>query len=84
MKYWQERGNLSVNEGLLMRGQQLVVPPSLRIDILRYLRDYHQGITKTRENAVSSVWWPGISRDIEKIKKTVPYANNTVKISLSP
>ena len=84
VKYGQERGNLSVNEGLLMRGQQLVVPPSLRIDILRYLHDCHQGITKTRENAASSVWWPGISRDIEKMVKNCAICEQYRKDRVEP
>ena len=84
VKYWQERGNLSVNEGLLMRGQQLVVPPSLRIDILRYLHDCHQGITKTRENATSSVWWLGISRDIEKMVKNCAICEQYRKDRIEP
>ena len=28
--YWPERGNLSIYDGLLLRGTRLVVPPSLR------------------------------------------------------
>ena len=36
-QYWPERGNLSIHDGLLLRGTRLVVPPSLRCDILRYL-----------------------------------------------
>lgn len=35
--------------------------------VLRYLHDAHQGITKTRENAASSVCWCGLLRDIEKM-----------------
>ena len=66
-KYWNERGNLSIHEGLLMRGRQLLIPPNLRSDVLRYFHDGHQGVTKTRQNAASSVWWPGISREIEKL-----------------
>ena len=59
--------NAEIHDGLLLRGTRLVVPPSLRCDILRYLHDCHQCITKTRQKAASSVWWPGISRDIEKM-----------------
>ena len=66
-KYWSEKSNLSVHNDLLLRGRRLVIPEVLRPNILRYLHDAHQGIAKTRENAASSVWWPGLSRDIEKM-----------------
>ena len=66
-KYWAERGNISLHNGLLLRGRRLVIPPKLRPDVLRRLHDGHQGVTKTRANAVSSVWWPGINQDITKV-----------------
>ena len=69
VKFWNERGNLTVHEGLLLRGKQIVIPSSLRTDILHHLHDGHQGITKTRENGNSSVWWPRLSKDIEKTVK---------------
>ena len=40
---------LTVHEGLLLRGKQIVIPSSLRTDVLRHLHDGHQGITKTCE-----------------------------------
>ena len=43
--------------------------PSKIGDILRYLDDCHQGVTNTRQNAASSVRWPGISRDIENYRR---------------
>ena len=61
--------NVSVHNDLLLRGNQLVIPACLQRDILRYLHDGHPGISKTRTHASSSVWWPGISRDIEKMMK---------------
>ena len=65
--YWSERGNISLHSGLLLRGRQIIIPPRLRADVLRRLRDGHQGITKTRANAASLVWWPGISQNITKV-----------------
>ena len=66
-KYWPERASLTIHEGLILRGNQMLIPTSLRRDILRYLHDGHQGITKTRQNAANSVWWPHINTDIERI-----------------
>ncbi|KAL8599835.1 hypothetical protein ACOMHN_038408 [Nucella lapillus] len=60
--YANEQGNLSVHEGLLLRGSRLVIPSSLRQDVL----------SKTKENAANSVWWPGLSYDIEMMVKICP------------
>ena len=66
-KYWSERGNITLHDGLLLRGRQIITPPTLRPDVLRRLHDGHQGVTKTRANAVSSVWWPGIWLEITEV-----------------
>ena len=58
---------MTAHEDLQMRGKRLVILLKLRQDILRYLHDGHQLVTKTRENATSSVWWPGISSEIENM-----------------
>ena len=66
-KYWSERGTLSLHNGFLMRGRRIIIPSKSRPDVLRRLHDGHQGITKTRAIAASSVRWPGISNDISRL-----------------
>ena len=83
-KLWGERENLSVHDDLLLRGRQLIIPPCLRKDILRHLHDGHQGITRTRENTASSVWWPGISRDIERMVRECPMCEKYRKERIEP
>ena len=41
--YWPERSDLIVQQGLLMKGNRLVVPLTMRIDVLEKLHDAHQG-----------------------------------------
>ena len=65
--YWQERGDLTVQQGLLMKGNRLVIPVSIRLDVLDKLHEGHQGITKCRERAKTSVWWPGLSKQLEEL-----------------
>ncbi len=63
---YQARANLSVADDLLMYGQRVVIPTSLREDMLQRLHNGHMGITKCKLRAQDTVWWPGISNDIQK------------------
>ena len=58
---------LSVCEGILLRGSRIVISISIYQEILRKLHCRHQGITKCRERARQSRWWPDISEDIKKM-----------------
>ena len=60
---------LTIENNLLMRGSRIVIPSSLRKDILNKIHAGHQGITKCRERARQSVWWPGISKELEELVK---------------
>ena len=43
-KYWPEAGVLTVENGLLLRGSELVIPEILRKEILEKLHSGHEGI----------------------------------------
>ena len=65
--YFPLAAEFSVESGLLMRANRIVIPPSLRKELLDKIHDGHQGITKCRERARQSIWWPGMSRDLEQL-----------------
>ena len=79
-----------MQSGLLLKGCQLVIPLSLRGEILDRIHSGHQGITKCRARARQAVWWPGMSREIEEIvrncatcaKKNKPHAEPMIPTSL--
>ena len=58
------RNELSLHDDLLLRGNRVVIPTTLRQEILHKLNEGHQGIVKCRLHAKDSVRWPGISDDI--------------------
>ena len=62
--YWQERGNLTIGEDLLLHGSRVVIPAVLQQQTIQKLHQGHQGVQRCRLRANSAVWWPGISRQI--------------------
>ena len=49
-----------------MKGSRLVIPNSLRQEMLEKLHSSHQGVTKCRQRAKSVVWWPRVSKELEE------------------
>ena len=47
-----------------------MIQKAMRKGILEKLHEGHQGMAKTRECARQSVWWPGLSSQIEQMVKT--------------
>ena len=73
--YFSVANELSIEEGQLLRGACVVIPLSMREDILGQLHSGHQGIVKCRTRACQSVWWPGLSAQLQEfIKKCVEFA----------
>ena len=62
---------MSVNEGLLLRGTRIVIL-ILRAEILDKLHSGHQGVVKTGERAKGSVWWLRLSTQIEELVLRCP------------
>ncbi|UYV79978.1 K02A2.6-like [Cordylochernes scorpioides] len=65
--YWQFQDDLTYQNGLLLRGQIILIPRSMRKEILEKLHQGHFGINKCRSRAKESVWWLGISQEIERM-----------------
>lgn len=63
---------LSIANCLLLRGKRIIVPPPLRKILLEKLHSGHQGITKCRERARQSIWWPGLSKQLEELVLNCP------------
>ena len=80
-QYFPVRLELTVHDGLLLRGNRLVIPGSMQSEIIQCLHAGHQGITKCRARAKNSVWWPGLGKQLEK---TVTDCNVCRKFSIQP
>ena len=68
-EFWNYRDEFTVAQGLIVKGQKIVVPSSLRGEMLEKLHEGHLGINKTIARARDVLFWPRMSVEItEKIK----------------
>ena len=65
--------SLSVAEGVLLRGDRIVLPKSLVQDALRIAHEGHMGIEKSKKYLRNSVWFPRMDSLMEdEIRKCLP------------
>ena len=54
---------------LVLRGDRIVIPHSLRKSVLESAHEGHQGIVKTKSRLRTKVWWPKMDVDTEQMCK---------------
>ena len=64
--YWQYWETLTIEDGLVLCGEALIVPPSEWERILQQLHQFHQGSTKAQLSAHGCFFWPDINKAIEE------------------
>ena len=65
--YWPFRDELTVDDGIIMKSDRIVIPLRARSEILAKLHLAHHGVEKTRLRARSCVYWININCDIENM-----------------
>ncbi|XP_069973003.1 uncharacterized protein [Penaeus vannamei] len=54
---------ISVDHGLVLYRHRIVVPATIRKEILSRVHSSHRDIEATKRRATQTVWWPGITND---------------------
>ena len=68
--YWCMRDKLAVDDDLVVCGHRLVIPSSLRKDVLQSLHASHQGEERTKRRARQVVYWPGVDNDVSNVVRS--------------
>ncbi|GFO37708.1 retrovirus-related pol polyprotein from transposon 297-like protein [Plakobranchus ocellatus] len=78
-RYWSIKDYLSVDDGLVLKGAAIVIPKTMREEILARIHDGHQGIQKSILKARDCVYWHGLQKDITEMVQSCIYCSEHSK-----
>ena len=64
---WCFKDELSITDGLIMKGTRVIIPSSMRSESLTRLHDGHQGTSSTLQRARRTMYWPNMQNDITEM-----------------
>ena len=64
--YWNYRNDITEVEGLLLYRSRIIIPSELRKDILERIHSGHLAMDKCKRRLTDSVFWPGLTNQIEQ------------------
>eukprot|EP00118_Oscarella_pearsei_P023939 m.294125 g.294125 ORF g.294125 m.294125 type:complete len:173 (+) comp40742_c0_seq59:3091-3609(+) len=86
--YFGRRLELTTNSGCLMWGMRVIIPPKLRPRLLDELHATHTGVVRMKSLAKLHMWWPKISKSIEKLVRECEscqsHSKNPPRVVLHP
>ena len=62
--YWHFREELTIEDGIVLKGERIVIPQTLQSEILNTIHKGHLGQEKCLLRARASVFWPGITQNV--------------------
>ena len=65
--YWTFHEELTTEDGLILKGTQIVIPNEKCETILNQIHDSHLGLTKCKLCAKQLVYWPGLNDQLEQL-----------------
>jgi transposase InsO family protein len=65
MAFANVKEDLCVVNGLIIKGEKIVIPTSMRKEMLNKLHIGHLGAEKQKRLARGAIYWPGINKDID-------------------
>lgn len=65
--YWDFKDELTNYDGIIFKGERVVIPHQMQHEILHLIHYSHQGMVKSKQLARDVVYWKGMNSQIEDI-----------------
>ena len=65
--FWTFREELTVEDGLILKGTRIVIPSKQCKAILELLHEGHLGFNKYKMQAKETVYWPGLNDQLDDL-----------------
>ena len=65
--YWTFREELTIEDGLILKGTRIVIPTKQHQAVLKQLHEGHLGLNKCKLRAKDTVYWPGLNAELENL-----------------
>lgn len=66
-QYFQYNEELSTIDGLIFKADKIIIPKTMRKEMLKRTHEGHLGMEKCKNRARQIMFWPGMSKQIEEI-----------------
>ena len=73
--FWPICESVYVQEGVILYQDRVIIPLSLRRQVLQHLHATHQGTSTMEQRARAIVYWPGMSKNIRNTRETCADCN---------
>ena len=67
LDFWNYRDELTIMNEMIFKGEKIVIPSSMRQEMLSILHKGHMEIDKTRQRGCDILFWPKMNNDIEQV-----------------
>ena len=65
--YWTFREELTIEDGIILKGTWIVVPAKKCEAVLKLIHEGNLGLNKYKLHAKETVYWPGLNDQLEKL-----------------
>ena len=67
LPYWSFREQISFSDGILFKGEKIIIPKAMQPEMLKLIHRSHLGIAKSLSRARDIMYWPGMASQIQDI-----------------